>query len=156
MLFVVLHVFLACYLCCLLVVILLFHSQQLSGNKAQQKTNDERDEAEVREVRDDAIIATGRSDYDNQVNNVMGFPYIFRGALDVRATAINEEMKLAAAQALAAEGRVRSEGGTPARSMERKAVRASAGRSFWAREEMRADQAGAEGRGEGEDGVEAP
>ena len=55
----------------------------------------------VREVRSDAIIATGRSDYDNQVNNVMGFPYIFRGALDVRATAINEEMKLAAAQALA-------------------------------------------------------
>ena len=57
--------------------------------------------AEVREVRKDAIIATGRSDYDNQVNNVMGFPYIFRGALDVRATAINEEMKLAAAYALA-------------------------------------------------------
>jgi malate dehydrogenase (oxaloacetate-decarboxylating)(NADP+) len=56
---------------------------------------------EVREVRDDAIIATGRSDYQNQVNNVMGFPYIFRGALDVRAKAINEEMKLAAAHALA-------------------------------------------------------
>ena len=56
---------------------------------------------EVREVRDDAIIATGRSDYQNQVNNVMGFPYIFRGALDVRATTINEEMKIAAATALA-------------------------------------------------------
>ena len=56
---------------------------------------------EVRKVRDDAIIATGRSDYQNQVNNVMGFPYIFRGALDVRATTINEEMKMAAAVALA-------------------------------------------------------
>lgn len=56
---------------------------------------------EVKEVRDDAIIATGRSDYPNQVNNVMGFPYIFRGALDVHATTINEEMKLAAAHALA-------------------------------------------------------
>ncbi len=56
---------------------------------------------DVRAVRDDAIIATGRSDYPNQVNNVMGFPYIFRGALDVHATDINEEMKLAAAEALA-------------------------------------------------------
>ena len=56
---------------------------------------------EVREVRKDAIIATGRSDYNNQVNNVMGFPYIFRGALDVRARTINEEMKIAAAEALA-------------------------------------------------------
>ena len=55
----------------------------------------------VREVRPDAIIATGRSDYPNQVNNVMGFPYIFRGALDVRAREINEDMKIAAAQALA-------------------------------------------------------
>ncbi len=55
----------------------------------------------VREVRGDAIIATGRSDYPNQVNNVLGFPYIFRGALDVRARGINEEMKLAAARALA-------------------------------------------------------
>lgn len=53
------------------------------------------------EVRPDAIIATGRSDYPNQVNNVMGFPYIFRGALDVQATTINEEMKIAAAHALA-------------------------------------------------------
>ncbi len=56
---------------------------------------------EVEEVRDDAIMATGRSDYPNQVNNVLGFPYIFRGALDVRATTINMEMKIAAARALA-------------------------------------------------------
>ncbi len=56
---------------------------------------------EVKEVRDDAIIATGRSDYPNQVNNVLGFPYIFRGALDVRASEINEAMKIAAANALA-------------------------------------------------------
>jgi malate dehydrogenase (oxaloacetate-decarboxylating)(NADP+) len=56
---------------------------------------------EVRAVRSDAIIATGRSDYPNQVNNVLVFPYIFRGALDVGATAINEEMKLAAVKALA-------------------------------------------------------
>jgi malate dehydrogenase (oxaloacetate-decarboxylating)(NADP+) len=54
------------------------------------------------EARHDVIIATGRSDYPNQVNNVLGFPFIFRGALDVRAKAINEEMKLAASQALAA------------------------------------------------------
>jgi malate dehydrogenase (oxaloacetate-decarboxylating)(NADP+) len=53
-------------------------------------------------ARDDIIMATGRSDYPNQVNNVLGFPFIFRGALDVRATAINEEMKLAATRALAA------------------------------------------------------
>ncbi|WP_423602198.1 NADP-dependent malic enzyme [Sphingomonas sp. MS122] len=52
-------------------------------------------------VRPDAIVATGRSDYPNQVNNVIGFPFIFRGALDVRATGINEEMKIAAAQAIA-------------------------------------------------------
>jgi len=56
---------------------------------------------EVKKVRPDAIMATGRSDYPNQVNNVLGFPYIFRGALDVRATAINMEMKLAAVRALA-------------------------------------------------------
>ncbi len=56
---------------------------------------------EARTVRDDVIIATGRSDYPNQVNNVLGFPYIFRGALDVRATTINMEMKIAATQALA-------------------------------------------------------
>ncbi|MBX3132557.1 MAG: NADP-dependent malic enzyme [Gemmatimonadaceae bacterium] len=56
---------------------------------------------EVRAVRDDAIIATGRSDYPNQVNNVLGFPFIFRGALDARATSINEEMKMAATRALA-------------------------------------------------------
>ncbi len=56
---------------------------------------------DVKAVRSDAIIATGRSDYPNQVNNVLGFPYIFRGALDVRATTINEEMKVAAATAIA-------------------------------------------------------
>ncbi len=56
---------------------------------------------EVDEIRDDAIMATGRSDYPNQINNVLGFPYIFRGALDVRATTINMEMKIAAARALA-------------------------------------------------------
>ena len=56
---------------------------------------------EAAAVRDDAIIATGRSDYPNQVNNVLGFPYIFRGALDVRATTINDDMKIAAAYALA-------------------------------------------------------
>jgi malate dehydrogenase (oxaloacetate-decarboxylating)(NADP+) len=56
---------------------------------------------EVADVRSDAIMATGRSDYPNQINNVLGFPYIFRGALDVRATAINMEMKIAAARALA-------------------------------------------------------
>lgn len=55
----------------------------------------------VRRVRDDAITATGRSDYPNQVNNVLGFPYIFRGALDVRASRINDAMKIAAARALA-------------------------------------------------------
>ena len=56
---------------------------------------------DVKSVRSDAIIATGRSDYPNQVNNVLGFPYIFRGALDVRASTINEEMKIAAAHAIA-------------------------------------------------------
>jgi malate dehydrogenase (oxaloacetate-decarboxylating)(NADP+) len=60
---------------------------------------------DVLEVRPDAIVATGRSDYPNQVNNVLGFPFIFRGALDVRATAINEEMKIAAAEAIAALAR---------------------------------------------------
>ncbi len=60
---------------------------------------------EVASIRDDAIMATGRSDYPNQVNNVLGFPYIFRGALDVRATSINEAMKIAAAEALAALAR---------------------------------------------------
>src|SRR5271167_3534622 len=60
---------------------------------------------EVAEVRSDAIMATGRSDYPNQINNVLGFPYIFRGALDVRARAINMEMKIAAAHALAALAR---------------------------------------------------
>ena len=56
---------------------------------------------EIEEVRNDAIIATGRSDYPNQVNNLIGFPYIFRGALDVRSKTINEEMKVAAAHAIA-------------------------------------------------------
>jgi malate dehydrogenase (oxaloacetate-decarboxylating)(NADP+) len=56
---------------------------------------------EVHAVRDDAIVATGRSDYPNQVNNVLGFPYIFRGALDVRARRVNHEMKIACANALA-------------------------------------------------------
>jgi malate dehydrogenase (oxaloacetate-decarboxylating)(NADP+) len=56
---------------------------------------------EVAAIRTDAIMATGRSDYPNQINNVLGFPYIFRGALDVRATTINMEMKIAAARALA-------------------------------------------------------
>ncbi|MGB7020157.1 MAG: phosphate acyltransferase, partial [Xanthobacteraceae bacterium] len=60
---------------------------------------------EVAAVRSDAIMATGRSDYPNQINNVLGFPYIFRGALDVRARAINMEMKIAAAHALAALAR---------------------------------------------------
>ena len=60
---------------------------------------------EVAEVRTDAIMATGRSDYPNQINNVLGFPYIFRGALDVRARQVNHEMKLAAARALAALAR---------------------------------------------------
>ena len=62
---------------------------------------------EIEEVRDDAIIATGRSDYPNQVNNLIGFPYIFRGALDVRAKIINEEMKIAAAKAIAMLARQR-------------------------------------------------
>ena len=56
---------------------------------------------EARAIRSDAIVATGRSDYPNQINNVLCFPYIFRGALDVRATQINEQMKMAAALALA-------------------------------------------------------
>ncbi|MDT0509429.1 NADP-dependent malic enzyme [Novosphingobium sp. MMS21-SN21R] len=56
---------------------------------------------EAKAIRPDCIVATGRSDYPNQVNNVLGFPFIFRGALDVRATAINEEMKIAAAEAIA-------------------------------------------------------
>src|SRR6202012_142545 len=60
---------------------------------------------DAQKVRDDVIVATGRSDYPNQVNNVLGFPYIFRGALDVRAKTINMEMKIAAAHALAALAR---------------------------------------------------
>ncbi|SLN55742.1 NADP-dependent malic enzyme [Roseivivax jejudonensis] len=60
---------------------------------------------EAQEVRPDAIVATGRSDYPNQVNNVLGFPYLFRGALDIHARAINDEMKIACAEALAALAR---------------------------------------------------
>ncbi|MCC7383059.1 MAG: NADP-dependent malic enzyme [Deltaproteobacteria bacterium] len=60
---------------------------------------------EAKEARPDAVVATGRSDYPNQVNNVLGFPFIFRGALDVRARSINEEMKLAAARSLASLAR---------------------------------------------------
>ena len=60
------------------------------------------DPAVAREARPDIIMATGRSDYPNQINNVLGFPFIFRGALDVRATHINTEMKMAAVKALAA------------------------------------------------------
>uniref|UniRef100_UPI0035635250 NADP-dependent malic enzyme n=1 Tax=Actibacterium sp. TaxID=1872125 RepID=UPI0035635250 len=60
---------------------------------------------EAHEVRADAIVATGRSDYPNQVNNVLGFPYLFRGALDIQARAINDEMKIACAEALAALAR---------------------------------------------------
>ena len=56
----------------------------------------------AKKARKDIIMATGRSDYPNQVNNVLGFPYIFRGALDVRATCINEKMKIAAVRAIAA------------------------------------------------------
>jgi malate dehydrogenase (oxaloacetate-decarboxylating)(NADP+) len=68
---------------------------------AMANPDPEIDPPAARQVRPDAIIATGRSDYPNQVNNVLGFPFIFRGALDVRATQINEEMKLAAVHALA-------------------------------------------------------
>ena len=60
---------------------------------------------DAREARSDAIVATGRSDYPNQINNVLGFPYLFRGALDVRARTINDDMKIAAAEALAALAR---------------------------------------------------
>ncbi|MEJ2155213.1 MAG: NADP-dependent malic enzyme [Desulfobacteraceae bacterium] len=76
----------------------------------------------AKQIRPDAIIATGRSDYPNQVNNVLGFPYIFRGALDVRATKINEAMKVAAVRALAELAKedvpdavIRSYGGHPIR-----------------------------------------
>jgi malate dehydrogenase (oxaloacetate-decarboxylating)(NADP+) len=72
---------------------------------AMANPNPEITPEEAKAARDDVIIATGRSDYPNQVNNVIGFPYIFRGALDVRATAINEEMKIAAAHAIAALAR---------------------------------------------------
>jgi hypothetical protein len=78
------------------------------------------DYSEARRARPDAIVATGRSDFPNQVNNVLGFPYIFRGALDVRATQINEAMKMAAVRALAELARedvpdavIRAYGGAP-------------------------------------------
>ena len=80
------------------------------------------DYQQARALRPDAVVATGRSDTPNQVNNVLGFPYIFRGALDVRATAINDEMKIAAVMALAELARedvpdsvVRAYGGRPIR-----------------------------------------
>jgi malate dehydrogenase (oxaloacetate-decarboxylating)(NADP+) len=72
---------------------------------AMANPNPEITPEEAKAVRNDVIVATGRSDYPNQVNNVLGFPYIFRGALDVRATTINEEMKIAAAHAIAALAR---------------------------------------------------
>src|SRR3546814_19192752 len=81
----------------------------------------------VKSIRADAIIATGRSDYPNQINNVLGFPYIFRGALDVRATTVNDAMKVASAKAIAelARQRVPEEvaaayGGSVGRSEERR------------------------------------
>ena len=72
---------------------------------AMANPNPEITPEDVAAARDDAIVATGRSDYPNQINNVLGFPYIFRGALDVRASQINDAMKIAAAQALAALAR---------------------------------------------------
>ncbi|GGF42753.1 NADP-dependent malic enzyme [Echinicola rosea] len=80
------------------------HIQSMADNPivfALANPNPEIDYNLAVSTRDDLIMATGRSDFPNQVNNVLGFPYIFRGALDVRATAINEEMKLATAQAIA-------------------------------------------------------
>jgi malate dehydrogenase (oxaloacetate-decarboxylating)(NADP+) len=80
------------------------HLQSMNDNPivfALANPNPEIDYKEAMAARNDVIMATGRSDYPNQVNNVLGFPFIFRGALDVRATAINEEMKLAAVYALA-------------------------------------------------------
>ena len=79
---------------------------------------------EVRAVRADAIIATGRSDYPNQVNNVLGFPFIFRGALDVRATEINEEMKMAATRALARSQRRTCRTASPRSTAAHREVRA--------------------------------
>ena len=81
---------------------------------------------EARAASPDAIIATGRSDYPNQVNNVLGFPYIFRGALDVRASTINEAMKIAAAEALAAPG-ARGRAGRGALRLGRTAAHVRAG-----------------------------
>jgi malate dehydrogenase (oxaloacetate-decarboxylating)(NADP+) len=72
---------------------------------AMANPDPEIDPADVKAVRPDAIVATGRSDYPNQINNVLGFPYIFRGTLDVRASTINDAMKMAAAKAIAALAR---------------------------------------------------
>ena len=69
--------------------------------RKRKQSKEYRAKKTVQQVRDDAIVATGRSDFPNQVNNVLGFPFIFRGALDVRARKINEPMKRAAADALA-------------------------------------------------------
>jgi len=72
---------------------------------AMANPNPEIDYDLAKQTRPDGVIGTGRSDYPNQINNLLGFPFIFRGALDVRATAINEEMKVAASNALAALAR---------------------------------------------------
>ncbi len=77
---------------------------------AMANPNPEITPSDVKEVRSDMIMATGRSDYPNQVNNVLGFPFIFRGALDVRARKINDEMKLAAVHALAEIARMGEHG----------------------------------------------
>ena len=108
---------------------------------------------EAHAVRADAIIATGRSDYPNQVNNVLGFPYIFRGALDVRATTINEEMKIAAAKALA-ELAART---CPTRSPPpiRARARASAANTSSRAVRSAPDPRRAAGRGQGGDGYAA-
>ena len=92
---------------------------------------------EALSVRTDVIMATGRSDYPNQVNNVLGFPGIFRGALDVRAKAINDEMKLAASHALAA-ARARGRAGGGERSVRRGARLASAATTSSPSRSMRA------------------
>jgi malate dehydrogenase (oxaloacetate-decarboxylating)(NADP+) len=78
-----------------------YHSSRPRGKIAVANPDPEITPGEVRRVRPDAIPATGRSDYPNQINNVLGFPSIFRGALDVRARQITDEMKMAATRALA-------------------------------------------------------
>ncbi len=96
---------------------------------------------EAREASPHAIIATGRSDYPNQVNNVLGFPYIFRGALDVRASTINEAMKIAAAEALAQAG-ARGRAGRGALRLGRPAADVRAGIHHSERVRSAADLAG--------------